>query len=704
MAALGFFRKHKRMVFWIMVVLMIVFALSIGGAGPFIRMFSPDPGDEVIGIAGADEITLGRLRQAAGDLELLGRLGLGDPVRVLSGWPNPVPGEMGLVLLMQEQNTQLCWVLLTMEAERMGIRAGRAAVDAFLAESLGMDPATLNGRVVRLAAEGVPEKRLRRVLDDYVCIAEAFEAVSGGLEETEPALRKLYGDMFDRMDVAAIRFNADDYLDGVQEPSEQEIRKLFMDAKGWLADDPNNRHPFKFGYRRPPRVQIEYVFVDWDDVLQSTQPEPEQMYRYWDEHKAEFTKPAATQPATQPTTGPTSVPAADEVRMVPITEYGEAIPLVREKLRDVAARGRMTEIVQRMVQLAGEFERDRPDAPGGPLALVADRMLTENVKVSFKRFAEPMDFKAISADEILSSARVAAQRQGQSLARLAFSVKELYPGARRRGAMVEMGKVFGQAMDVAGARRGKLIWRVVRAEPVTTPDSPEQVRRQVVADCKLRAAYRMAEAAAGEALAKAQQVGLAKTAEEATKEIVTAEGLSRLVLMIPARMDMQLMVIHNAVRQIVQWRESGRKGPAPAQWMPREAYAAAVRTPPFAIGPAAVRALDLQEATQAKQFLKAVFKMASAAAPTTAPAAVSATQPTSAPATADGIRVIGVPAQRAVLLVQRVKYQPAYEDDYRQTRAELLMVLGQIRRYQLAVTWYSQKGIQQRARFDRALP
>ena len=69
-----------------------------------------------------------------------------------------------------------------------------------------------------------------------------------------------------------------------------------------------------------------------------------------------------------------------------------------------------------------------------------------------------------------------------------------HPGRREIPPMVEAGKDFAQVMYVTGERSGRLLWRLDEALPEQAPEglTPE-IRKQVIADLKLKAAFELAK-------------------------------------------------------------------------------------------------------------------------------------------------------------------------------------------------------------------
>ena len=132
-------------------------------------------------------------------------------------------------------------------------------------------------------------------------------------------------------------------------------------------------------------------------------------------------------------------------------------------------------------------------------------------------------YKELSEDEVLGYAR-ANPAGGQTLPQTAFSVKELSANPRERP-MVQLGAA-GPRMYAMGDKPGRLIWRLVAADP---PHSPAMLgiepslRQRVVDDLKLLDAFRKAEEDAGKLKKAAETVGL-ETIAGARKVEVFATG------------------------------------------------------------------------------------------------------------------------------------------------------------------------------------
>ena len=317
----------------------------------------------------------------------------------------------------------------------------------------------------------------------------------------------------------------------------------------------------------------------------------------------------------------------------------------------------------------------------------------------------------IGKGPVLGQARMGAGAQSAALTSVAFSIKEFQPGTKQ-ASMAEVDKLFSRAMDVTGPdNNGKLLWRIVKAQPAHEPTSIDEadVRQQVIADFKEQGAYEIAMRKARELVAQAQQIGLYEAAKPFGKSPTITRPLPREVIIDnlgPRTMNGQICA---AAFDLYQWQQSGRKGPPPeAADLPTQWFTQTLRQPLFAAHAPPVLMVESED--DARTFLAEAYgKLTNGDQPTSAPAtqpALAATgpalatsqpstqplSPTSAPAPADTITVITLPRERAAYVVQRVDFEPAYENDYLPNRQPLMYRLYMIRRHDLMMAWYSQQG------------
>lgn len=138
---------------------------------------------------------------------------------------------------------------------------------------------------------------------------------------------------------------------------------------------------------------------------------------------------------------------------------------------------------------------------------------------------EPLTASELSGHPVLGAAATAAQG-GRMLGYLAFHA-ESFVGDTREPALIRVGD-DGQAMYVAGGEDGRLLWRLAAATPAHVPEElTGEIRRQVVEDLKLAAAFDLAVARAEQIAADARERGLGPAAEKAAMETTVTEPFAR---------------------------------------------------------------------------------------------------------------------------------------------------------------------------------
>ncbi len=705
MAALGFFRKNQKLVFWIMVVLMVMFTLGLGGGGQaIINLFRPDGGDKVIATVGGDEITVTQYTEAVRDVEIFqDELGLGDPfrmlmaeeVRSLSAWfselpakekmerllarYSSLPNEREFLAILTNTDRPMAWLLLAREARGLGFEASEKMVDEFVA--------TLPKKAGKIQTE-----EMRRAAGNFLVILAAFESVATGEFVPEHQLLRKYRDMNHLAELAIVELRADEYVSlyATDTPTEEEINALFEECKDQFRDSADNKHKFGFGYRRAKQVQLEHIFISLEKLAEAeaAKPSEDDVWKYWEEHPGEFTKRvpvASTQPTSQPTSGPTQYTTET------ITDYGaDAKRLIRAKLRLQTARSQMEGIVRKV---AGAIDR-HIDADEDSLVTSTESALWQAVDDVPEALGEhvwentPLGRKAIEQHPLLGKI------DGNMLAKIAFSLKEFGVGQP----LIEVGKPIPSGLPVIidGEFSGVVLCRVVAAHQDTALADASQVRAQVIKDWKIARAYGgIALKRAHELKDKAIQNGLAAALEGTTEEILTLGPVPRMQLL-------DLASSSEAGRSIARFVYAELGLMRPPRQLSLGEYALAALSPPYR--EVSSRVLTLRP-DQAQKFLAAVFGDQPGTDTQPAkrgPVAAKETHfPTTAGAPPEEVLVTELPAQRTVYVVQRVRMTPPYVEDYRQRRGELIAQYGDITRSRMRMDWFQLERIKKRTGYVR---
>jgi hypothetical protein len=564
--ALGFFYRNQKIVFIVMILLMVAFLLpgviqGVGGGG----------NRDVVGRIDGEKITGQDVVRAANEVELL----------TTSLQMGRLPAMQAFLRGTQDMGPGLPWLMLLHEAERLGIEeVPEGEVEQFLAE-VGMAGEPYEKLIARLAERRISEETVRTAIGHFLMIEKAFNANQVTSPPSLPELRFHIRQFKEQIRLAMLVIPAERYLGDVREPTEQEVRQFFDRYREAVRGGPDNQTRFGFGYRVGEQVDLAWLLVDLDLIERAVSPSEEQVMSYWRENQERIYREVEVPTGR---TGPSGEPEMT-VREEPVTNYSEAYPIIRERLLPVVAQDR-AEVLARQARQTIENLGEGPDVheraakamiepaedlldskvgslPEGPVALdelieqveatsgvrivypfgthgelTIDRDLEVKPEPGWSRAplgrvlagiaeaaelpemkwvacrglgnaifpAEPVDLKPVRAGwtgmmsveevyehEVLGQARASSDPASMAL----LQVLATAPPFQRPGAdatpLIQIGQDYRKPMVLSGDPSGLLLWRLLVAKPPHTPEklTPE-IREQIVEDFKTMKAYEVA--------------------------------------------------------------------------------------------------------------------------------------------------------------------------------------------------------------------
>ena len=354
--ALGFFRRRQKMVIIIMVVLMLSFLLGGYGISAF---FQPDPNKAPMGETRFGVLTLGELRSAEADLDVLRAIGLGSNPYRAQDWPL----ELAFVQLVRnsvESKAVGAYALLLKEADAAGASVSQHDVDEFF-RSLGCtDESTYKSLIssLRSGSRGWTEQFIRGAVASWLRIFKAYTDAGVDCPPSETELQVTWRDIKEEMGLNVVRFKAEDFVKGVPDPNQDIIRRQF-DTYRTVYPNENQQQPGQmgFGYRQPGRAMVQYMLLSGEAIGRVTEPSFDTLVDFYNRNKGEFfrevpvgpaTKPAdANAPATKPAdaNAPATKPADANTPTTRVgLSFAEAKAQVIDRLRDTTVRARMDEL------------------------------------------------------------------------------------------------------------------------------------------------------------------------------------------------------------------------------------------------------------------------------------------------------------------------------------------------------------------------
>ena len=317
-----FFRKHNRKLLAVFMALLLVVWL---GGSALTSLIGPSPEDIVLARCDydGDILELDR-RVAAFEVELLEQLGL-DWTRP---WPFVGPGA-------HEPLTIIDWILLTREAEHLGMMPRQVEVDAFLG-NFGLTPDHLH----RLAARrDVKAEHIYAAIGRYISVFNTLLFTVTATAESEAAVRVKARDELEKVKVNLVAINARVFELEMDEFTDEEIQAHFEKYREDSAGSGVN-----FGYVQPAQVKVQYFKIDTDTVAKNLRIREQTLDRrardYWRENKVsqEFRRPEPPPEEETPADESTEEPVSEADEPLPEPEEGPESPYFEtfEEAREVA--------------------------------------------------------------------------------------------------------------------------------------------------------------------------------------------------------------------------------------------------------------------------------------------------------------------------------------------------------------------------------
>lgn len=746
--ALQFFRRHQKLVFSIMVILMISFLISGYGLS---HVFHSDKGGQPVGASKLGKVRLTDWQMARSDLTLLNVLN-----------QNATDYGFGAVIANRD-DAPLAYALLQQEAAKSHVTVTTEDVDAYLLLR-GLEGARLEGLVAQLRSmlPGLTQEHLRDAVDRWIRVERLFTRVSFsagcparfGAAGSEQQLRHLYRDLMERIDLRIATVKIDDFLRQAPEPNDAELQAQFQAHRELPPGKYSQDNPFGFGYRQPSRATLRYMWIRHDVLERAARPTDEELRAHYIRHRAEYVKapPAGEGAASAP-----ADPSAGE----PMT-FSEAKARITEELSGAAVRKAMDDLVAQatvlidryateshattgdayayavsqmttsagpllsmelldlnikaqplhsavadlagkagLVAIAfpwGQQDGKSPD-PNAKVTLTADRITLgealDSISTQLKcpkftwamltplpgalfpmaddqvdffpvqvRDGTPMDIRQMLLDPVLGHSQTSA---GEPLARIVFTAQPFQPTGR--SSAMKSGD-DGPRMVVAGSRPGRLLWRLVGADPDHAPD-PNNWQRlpglkdQVTKDVQSRWAFDHAVQKAKEVQARASKSGLASAAKRAGIDMFQTGPFAR-------RVEVPFLRQYEAMVKLTGQRWS---------------LAELAMQDPLSYALTDVPGLEIQSPDQKQLFMDAAFALA--------PANVEPPYPSSPPATG----ILPMPFLGQVLVMERIGYTPVVAAEYAQAKPILAAQTELIGLWRSRMAWFGKASIVQRLEY-----
>lgn len=475
-----FFRKHnKKLLAVFMVLLMIVF---LGGSA-LDNLLQPS-GDRVFAESAFGPISNRDHRSAEITTDILGALGM--------DWQRPV-GGIGQPLELVD------WILLTREAELLGLKSSTTAVRSSFAAALDIDRIS---RQLRRKPE-----RILYALAQYKTIRQTARMVGQSAVPSEAEVLAGVRSTLKKVKIRAALIPAKAFENDAAEVSEAEIEAQFASGKDRKAGP-----GIEFGYYVPDAVKVQYVKVDRNAIAEAMKTS---RAAYLEKKAKSFhaenrqTDPRFRRPPEPPKPeGESDEPVeGPEPVKPPYLDWEEAKEIALDAIALQEAKQASERIIDWLLPyLSGDWldlERGDDGYRTAPEE-VADAGYYEEVLGKMPRTIAYPQAVSIGATAFFSQGEAAevsglgsayfrpTRGRSKTLSTLAFQTKEIVPE-------VPTGKGVNRAEFVAthqtcpypltGADGNTYVFRVIDVREGHVPESVEEVRDEVVESLRLLNGY-----------------------------------------------------------------------------------------------------------------------------------------------------------------------------------------------------------------------
>ncbi len=502
MSPIKFFRRYSRILVLVLMSLLLVVFLVGDVVGR--QISSPIDTGRVIGEAFGEKLRLGEYFRSNAELEVLGMFR---------------PLQIDLVSLFRgedEQGAVMTYLLLTKEAQRLGVRVSEEEVKEALAQG-GVQGSYIDEIRRR---SGMSLANVYGAIGKALSVIRAAELQFAAAMETTPRLRAAYRNRMQKLDLRVSIITAAALRSQIPEPGDEALREFFEQAKN--RDTAHTDTELVFGYRIPDRVRIEYLTVDPNALVDDPdlRVSEREMRRFYEDNVTRYNLPPSTNPASQPALK-TFDELTDEVR-AKVRADCRADKASREAQRWV---NRLYEEARRpWIAPAGE-DGFRP-APAQDLSFESLRQrFASEVPIILKR-TELVTTAELSRDLGIGQARYREGDIDLKVPELAMRVKGLYtPQPNERAPVLNVNEPapIVALMRPYPANPARFVpvqlylVRVIEVAPAGPPESLDAVREKVREDYITLKAFELAGEYARQLAEQARQTGLVSAVEQAAE-------------------------------------------------------------------------------------------------------------------------------------------------------------------------------------------
>ncbi len=499
-----FFRKYnKQLLAFFMVLLMIVF---IGGSA-LQGLLAPDLNVE-IAKSNLGSITQHDQRAANDETRILESMG--------QNWQRPLFNDTDPI-------TPVDWILLSREADKLGVSVDEAAIETNSSFESMMDQVRIVAHNLRVKPSTVVAAMAK-----LQAIRQAAMSIATASMPSEAEVINAARNSMERVKVRAVLLPAEAFVDQNASFSEAQINEQFDKYR-----DRERGPGLQFGYYRKPSIKVQYIKVDRDAIAAKVGvPNEERKAKaYYEEHREK--DPAFRRKAEE-------LAAAPEGPQAPVyVDWEQAKETAITKLRKEYADENVQKIADWLISTMTDPWMGIAPAESGYKSAPSEVADLEYYSRVVKRLPQPMQFEnaiTIPTTDFFTQQDAAkvpelgplSVRSGQSLVArgfgaVAFNNEVIVPNIPSGGkinAADYLARNQTAPFPLTDPRNGNVyLFRVIDSQPGGPSESVDQVRDQIIVDLRLQKGFEAAKVRAQSLRSCCQASEPLKDAYEADPEL-----------------------------------------------------------------------------------------------------------------------------------------------------------------------------------------
>ncbi|MEE9295691.1 MAG: hypothetical protein V3W34_12115 [Phycisphaerae bacterium] len=521
-----FFRKHTKKLLSLFMALLLIVWLG----GPALQnMFAGSATDTVLANTSNGPIVAIDRQRAAMQTQLLSRLGI--------NWTQP----LGFVGAPTEPVGVLDWVLLTREAQRWGIRAGRFEAERFLT-AVGLTPDSIRIFATR---EDRKIESIHDAVATYLAVQQVANLALASGARSEAHVRLAARDELEKVKVNLVSLGASNFVDPEQTFTDEQVDRHFNEYR-----DRKPQGGLRFGYLQPAQVKVQYFKIDVNEVAWNIHVSERTLEargrEYWRRNRgfSEFLRPEEPPCDDDETDQQPQEEKPADTGPEYFKSFEEAREIAVDAIRREFAETKIDDVAGWLLEALTDPWHDFPEGDDGykvpPPEIVSEEhyasvrgRMPDTLRHGQAVTIHSTDyFTAQDVDSKASElARASTHRSGllgsRNIKDLAFQVQGIASLPQDVGASTMEYLAVGQSHPLLLSGRGnRYIFRVIDVKPAGPAATVDEVREQVIADLQLQSGYE-------EARRLAQQLADSVTSSDGLKNAFESDAELQSTIQLP---------------------------------------------------------------------------------------------------------------------------------------------------------------------------